>query len=70
MARSRAFLAGRGGELTVHREAWIADMGCTKGEGAPPEGRSEPRCTAVRGPAPFGPTWDPLAAGRPKAVVY
>ncbi len=22
------------------------------------------------GPAPFGPTWDPLAAGRPKAVVY
>ena len=22
------------------------------------------------GPAPFGPTWDPLAAGRPEAVVY
>ncbi|GLX52303.1 hypothetical protein Shyhy01_52530 [Streptomyces hygroscopicus subsp. hygroscopicus] len=22
------------------------------------------------GPAPFGPTWDPLAADRPKAVVY
>ncbi|GGW19645.1 hypothetical protein GCM10018980_74550 [Streptomyces capoamus] len=26
--------------------------------------------TADGGPAPFGPTWDPLAADRPKAVVY
>jgi hypothetical protein len=26
--------------------------------------------TAGRGPVPFGPTWDPLAASRPRAVVY
>ncbi len=36
-----------------------------KREPAAPEHR-----TADRAPAPFGPTWDPLAAGRPKAVVY
>jgi hypothetical protein len=26
--------------------------------------------SADRDPASFGPTWDPLAASRPKAVVY
>ncbi|GAA2594768.1 hypothetical protein Stube_01790 [Streptomyces tubercidicus] len=70
MARSRAFLQVVGGELTVQREAGIADAGCTKGEGASGEGGGGMRCGADRGPAPFGPTWDPLAAGRPKAVVY
>ncbi|AKG42107.1 hypothetical protein SXIM_07230 [Streptomyces xiamenensis] len=31
--------------------------------------RRPSRC-GIGARVPFGPTWDPLAAGRPKAVVY